>query len=335
MHGDKNYSCAECGKKFALRDVCNRHQQECQQKIVCSTCGLDFKSRNALYQHAKRKGHALPSGNKTKANTRTVEGTPPVMKVVLLPIPTTVKLVVPVPRVGKVVSVSTQTEEETTHTHTTSMSTSPLPEVELQSSSSQTILPPLSSSFNHTHLLRSPSELLSLGTQTNFPPLQSPTLLTSLTESITQSSQTQSAQLCDFSTQTQIVNTDIDDDTAIQCIMIPTPSTSSTNMSTIYYNEGCSSTPLALVEFGTQTASHSESYHTLSDSDMVDFGTQTIGMPDYVLDDDSLFCSHLLPPECLDFGTQTLDLPPYYCMSHSVQASCLHSTDTKDESSQT
>ena len=85
-----------------------------------------------------------------------------------------------------------------------------------------------------------------------------------------------------------------------------------------------------LAEFGTQTIPHPEPF-TIGDSDMVDFGTQTIGMSHLELDD-PLFCDQFLPPECLDFGTQTLDYP--VSVSHSVQT-CLHTSETMDQSSQT
>ena len=287
-----------------------RHCQECQQKIVCLTCGMDFRTRNALYQHAKRKGHTLPAGKKAKAVSRS---TPPV-NVVLVPVPTDIKLVVPVPKSRSVVSTSTQTEEPVLCALT------PHSEVEVQSSSSQTIpelfLPPFS--FNHTHLLHPPSELLSFGTQT-IP--QEATPLVS-----TQSCQTQSAQLCDFSTQTRI-------DTSHVATCMSTRELESAGISSSEslscYSHKCSSA-LNLVEFGTQT-SRTELY-TVGESDMVNFGTQTIGMSSLELDD-PLFSRHFLPPECLDFGTQTLDFP-YNSVPHSMQT-CLNCSDTRDQGCQT
>lgn len=57
VHGVKEFECAQCGKKFGLRDMCQRHERECGQMFPCSVCGEEFRSKNALYQHAKRKGH--------------------------------------------------------------------------------------------------------------------------------------------------------------------------------------------------------------------------------------------------------------------------------------
>lgn len=310
MHGQKNYTCVHCGKKFALRDSCSRHQQECQQKIVCSTCGLDFRSRNALYQHAKRKGHTLPDGKKSLTSATKSHS------IVLVPVPTSFKVVVPMPEKRRVVTNSTQTEESYTHemsAHSAQVILSS-PRVEVQSSSSQTTAEHCS--FNHTHLLCSPSELLSLGTQTNFPP-EAVSLVMS-----TQACQTQTAQLCDFGTQTHV-------DTTHAALSLDATSNSTTCTSN---NASCydDTSVLDLVEFGTQTAC-SESY-SIGESDMVDFGTQTIGLSGLELDD-PLFCSHLLPPECLDFGTQTLDFS-YNPVSHCVQT-YLHGNDTRDQSSQT
>ena len=310
IHGLKNYTCVHCGKKFALRDAYNRHQQECQQKIVCSTCGLDFRSRNALYQHAKRKGHTLPDGKKVKAAAVRSDRVSNSVNVVLVPIPTSIKLVVPVSRKRTVVSISTQTEESHTHKLYTERS----PEVMLQSSSSQTMSELPLCPFNHTHLLCSPSELLSLGTQTTSPAPDATPLVV-----LTQACQTPAAQLCDFGTQTQT------DANALPLDVISDNSIAScTTNSPSCYSDGSA---LSLVEFGTQTAC-SEPYN-ISELDMVDFGTQTNGMCSLELDD-SLF---ILPPECMDFGTQTLDFA-LDCVSHSVQT-CLHSSDTRDQSSQT
>ena len=229
--------------------------------------------------------------------------------VVLVPIPTSVKLVVPVSKKQTLVSNSTQTEESCTQ----NLSTERSPEVKVQSSSSQTMseLPPCP--FNHTHLLRSPSELLSLGTQTTFPAPETTPLVVS-----TQACQTQAAQLCDFGTQTL---------SDANCAAMPLDVSGTcmcTSNSVSDYSDAS-----ALVEFGTQTV-QSESYN-ISESDMVDFGTQTNGMSGLELDD-SLF---ILPPECMDFGTQTLDFA-YDYVSQSVQT-CLHtcSTDTRDQGSQT
>ena len=318
MHGEKNYSCDKCGKRFALRDACSRHEQECQQKIVCSSCGLDFRSRNALYQHAKRKGHTLPSGKK-----QTVRRPSNPLNVVFVPVPTSIKLVVPLPDKGRVVSSATQTNEEMPTVGTPAKLA---PEVELQSSSSQTILSPLSpsssSSFNHNQLLRSPSELLSLGTQTNLSPPPAPRANTS----IVVSPQTLSAQFSDFGTQT---NTD-----RASCTVSFGSPTVSLGGSSICYNSHVEPS-FDLVEFGTQTCLASAPYD-IGELDTVDFGTQTIGMSDLEMDD-ALFCRSLLPPECLDFGTQTLDFP-YDCSSHSVghaSNSDTSNSDTRDQSSQT
>lgn len=172
-------------------------------------------------------------------------------------------------------------------------------EVELQSSSCQT-----TSDLSY-NLLRSPSEVLSLGTQTNIP---SERAVVS-----TQACQTQSTELCDSATQTH-------KDTCV----LPSNTSNST------WNSASDSPALNVAEFGTQTP-HSDSC-VISESDMVDFGTQTIGVAHLELDD-SLFSRHLLPPECLDFGTQTLNFP-YDYVSPGVQT-YIQGSDTRDQSSQT
>ena len=290
--------------------MCNRHQrQECQQKIVCSTCGLDFRSRNALYQHAKRKGHTLPSRGKKASNS-----VPP-MNVVLVPIPTSIKVVIPVPKNRKMVSSSTQTEETYFHeSQSMPVLLSPVPEVELQSSSSQTMPEPQTPpTFNHTHLFCSPSDFLSLGTQTNSPLTGDEAATTSVPPVV--STQTPTTQLCNFGTQTGAVD--------INHTFLFASNSSGSN-SSCYSNHCCPT--LNLVEFGTQTTSEQ---YGIGESDTADFGTQTSGMSGLEMDD-PLFSRHFLPPECLDFGTQTLDCS-YGCVSHSVQT-CVHS---KDQCSQT
>ena len=325
IHGQKSYTCAQCGKTFALRDACNRHQTECRQKIVCATCGLDFRSRNALYQHAKRKGHALPDGRKQKASSKsskTAKASGTKVQVVLVPIPTSVKTVVPIPRKKELVSSSTQTEEcpSLLETSAGNVSSSRSSEVGLQSSGSQTVVLmselPLCSMFDHTHLLCSPSELLSLGTQTTFPPE------TISAEVSTQACQTLAAQLCDFGTQTHVASHQ-----ATQSLVAVNDSTSlSSPECSLCFESECGA--LNLVEFGTQTIG-SESYG-IGELDVVDFGTQTVGMSGFGLDD-SLFCSHLLPSESLDFGTQTLESSyDSLSLSQSMQT-FLH----RDQSSQT
>lgn len=225
--------------------------------------------------------------------------------VVLVPIPTSVKVVVPIPKNQRVVTTSTQTDAHEAPEVT--LLRLPPTEVELQSSSCQTTL---DLSFN---LLRPPSEVLSLGIQTNIP---SEKAVVS-----TQACQTQSTQLCDIGTQTHKGTSHV-----------VLPSNTSDSATCISNGTSCYSENSAhdVVEFGTQTTC-SESY-IISESDMVDFGTQTIGMSHLELDD-SLFSQHLLPPECLDFGTQTLEFP-YDYVSQSVQT-CLQGSDTKDQSSQT
>lgn len=302
IHGQKNHICLKCGKQFALRDVFHRHQRECRQKITCTTCGLDFRTRNSLYQHAKRKGHTLPEGSKPKPlpQTAKLNQTP---QIVLVPVPVSVKTVVPVPKKRNIVSTGSQTEECMFVDHSESSMHSA---VELQSSSSQTVA--LTSelsycSLDQSDLLRSASEVLSFGTQTHFP---SPSLFPSTS---TQACQTLTTPQCDFGTQTQV-----DADHMTRFLMVSDPA---------------SADPLSLgppdfglVDLGTQTVS-SQTYF----SDTVDFGTQTNELSSLELD--SSFCSHLLPPDCLDFGTQTLESS----ISHSVQT--LLQNDTRDQGSQT
>ena len=285
-----------------MRDVCSRHEQECRQKIVCATCGLDFRSRNALYQHSKRKGHPLPSRTKQKSTKLRASTATPAVNVVFVPVPTSLKLVLPVPRRGQVVCSSTQTDIESPITPGGPLD----PQqgvVELQSSSSQTTPSLLSPSFfNHALLLNTPSDIVTPDTQ-----------IPHLSSSPVVSMQPHSTQLCDFGTQTQL-------DTNSTRLALSQPTT---------VNSCYNTPPLDLVEFGTQTPTYSAHYG-ICESDTVDFGTQTIRMSDLEIDD-SLFCRNLLPPECLDFGTQTLDYT-YDCSSHT----CPHGTsDTRDQSSQT
>ena len=280
----------------------HRHQQECRQKITCATCGLDFRTRNSLYQHAKRKGHTLPEGSKPKPPPQTTKSsqTP---QIILVPVPVSVNTVAPIPKKRNVVSTSSQTEDCMFIGHSESSMNSA---VELQSSASQTAAPTSGLPFcslDQTDLLCPVSEVLSFGTQTHFP---SPSLFPSTSS---QACQTLTTPQCDFGTQTQV-----NADHMTHFLMVGDPG---------------SADPLSLgppdfglVELGTQTVS-SQTYF----SDTVDFGTQTNELPSLELDNS--FCSHLLPPDCLDFGTQTLESS----ISHSMQT--LLQSDTRDQGCQT
>ena len=70
VHGSKEYSCQKCGKKFGLKDVCNRHEAECGKEFSCETCGEKFRTKNAHYKHAVRKKHILPVGSKPKSRQK-------------------------------------------------------------------------------------------------------------------------------------------------------------------------------------------------------------------------------------------------------------------------
>ena len=75
---------------------------ECGKSFSCESCGETFKTRNALYKHARRKGHTLPEGSKPKGKKVTSSPKP------LPPPPIIIKHVV---RLPKTVSSSTQTEQ--------------------------------------------------------------------------------------------------------------------------------------------------------------------------------------------------------------------------------
>lgn len=64
VHSQKKFRCPKCEKLFGLRDVCKRHEMECGIQFMCASCNETFRSRNALYQHAKRKKHAFFETNK-------------------------------------------------------------------------------------------------------------------------------------------------------------------------------------------------------------------------------------------------------------------------------
>ena len=46
--------------------MCQRHERECGHVFHCTVCEDEFRSKNALYQHAKRKGHKPPSNSSDK-----------------------------------------------------------------------------------------------------------------------------------------------------------------------------------------------------------------------------------------------------------------------------
>ena len=104
VHGSKEYTCQKCGKKFGLRDVCNRHEAECGREFSCETCGEKFRTKNAHYKHAVRKKHVLPVGSRPKSKQK---GSRKTDNVVLRPPTVIVKNVVQLP--PKRVSTTAQT----------------------------------------------------------------------------------------------------------------------------------------------------------------------------------------------------------------------------------
>ena len=58
VHNEKIYSCSNCSKRFATTTLLKSHMNYCGREFKCS-CGVIYKSNEALLTHAKRKNHTL------------------------------------------------------------------------------------------------------------------------------------------------------------------------------------------------------------------------------------------------------------------------------------
>jgi hypothetical protein len=58
VHNKKIYECQKCFKKFSTTTLQKSHMSYCGREFKCS-CGVVYKSNEALLTHAKRKSHPL------------------------------------------------------------------------------------------------------------------------------------------------------------------------------------------------------------------------------------------------------------------------------------
>ena len=197
IHGTKSYSCHKCGKRFSLKDAHGRHVTECGMDFTCETCRDVFKSRNALYKHARRKGHALPEGSKPK--TRKQPPPTNTSNPVLPPRPIIIKQVI---RLRNLVSSSTQTHpEDMEQRELTPPTVQPTTSSQISSQTESSFEP----SFDFMDLAtqtESSFDLMDLATQTDSPFEPSFDLIDLATQTL--STQTKSSfDLIDLATQTE------------------------------------------------------------------------------------------------------------------------------------
>lgn len=329
VHGRREFVCGKCGKQFGLRDVCQRHEVECGQSFTCGTCTEKFRSKNALYQHTKRKHRTLPPGSRNRLCVSSVTGDRLLLLLVSLfdsrwcghtpavVVPLVLKQVVQIPRDGcdkhhkpHTVDVASQTEPE------------PQSVGLLEPTQTRTVIvAPAALTLDHSDLATQTdigSQLLNFSTQT-------------MNLTSTQACQTQSLASCELGTQTYMDLTSQFTQTGRD----PTPQ--------LY------SDPAIQFSLGTQTYLDSTSQFAQTQHDpttefglspqlpdptsqfgLCDFGTQTVNGLSLV---EQVLGSSLLPPECLDFGTQTQEsaLEEMACIDFRE---LLHSR-TREQSSQT
>jgi len=60
VHAEKKFLCARCSKGFSTTTLLKSHESYCGKEFKCS-CGVVYKSNEALLTHAKRKKHILSS----------------------------------------------------------------------------------------------------------------------------------------------------------------------------------------------------------------------------------------------------------------------------------
>ena len=329
VHGRREFVCGKCGKQFGLRDVCQRHEVECGQSFTCGTCTEKFRSKNALYQHTKRKHRTLPPGSRNRLCVSSVTGDRLLLLLVSLfdsrrcgrtpavVVPLVLKQVVQIPRDG-------HDKHHKPHTVDVASQTEPEPQSVglLEPTQTRTVIvAPGALTLDHSDLATQTdigSQLLNFSTQT-------------MNLTSTQACQTQSLASCELGTQTYMDLTSQFTQTGRD----PTPQ--------LY------SDPAIQFSLGTQTYLDSTSQFGQTQHDpttefglspqlsdpssqfgLCDFGTQTVNGLSLV---EQVLGSSLLPPECLDFGTQTQEsaLEEMACIDFRE---LLHSR-TREQSSQT
>ena len=246
---------------------------ECGRSFECKGCDEVFRTRNALYKHARRKGHALPEASKPRERKRVTTPLP------LPPPPPAPVIVKQVVRLARLVSTSTQTEHEDVEKRgireTESNSTpyqacyavNPLTPRDL-STQTEPCSGGLEQQFDLTDLATQTdfTGLFDFGTQTSFRHTTSSQTSQTPAAASTCHTETQSSQTPYLAPHSQEFGTPVD-----HCApLYPDP----------IAEYGHSLTEMGVAEFGTQT--HPLDLHTLvartqltPDDLLVEFGTQT------------------------------------------------------------
>ena len=299
--------CGKCGKQFGLRDVCQRHEVECGQSFTCGTCTEKFRSKNALYQHTKRKHRTLPPGSRNRLCVSSVT------------VPLVLKQVVQIPRDGH-----DKRQHHKPHTVDVASQTEPEPQSVglLEPTQTRTVIvAPGALTLDHSDLPTQTdigSQLLNFSTQT-------------MNLTSTQACQTQSLASCELGTQTYMDLTSQFTQTGRD----PTPQLYSDpaiqfSLGTQTYLDSTSQFAQTQHDPTTEFGLSPQLPDPTSQFGLCDFGTQTVNGLSLV---EQVLGSSLLPPECLDFGTQTQEsaLEEMACIDFRE---LLH-TRTREQSSQT
>lgn len=63
VHAEKKFDCAKCPKKFATSSLKDNHERNCGV-FECPQCLWQFKAKETLTSHMRRKGHTFPEEGK-------------------------------------------------------------------------------------------------------------------------------------------------------------------------------------------------------------------------------------------------------------------------------
>jgi len=82
VHAEKKFSCPLCSKGFSTTTLLKSHQNYCGREFKCS-CGVVYKSNEALLTHAKRKKHLPGSSSRSRKAKKLPNLCPTLIKIQL------------------------------------------------------------------------------------------------------------------------------------------------------------------------------------------------------------------------------------------------------------
>lgn len=71
VHAEKNEKCSKCDKSFANVSLKTLHERNCGILFKCLDCDWEYKTRECLLTHCRRKRHKVPPKPKNR-----IENTP-------------------------------------------------------------------------------------------------------------------------------------------------------------------------------------------------------------------------------------------------------------------